>query len=207
MKPQVTTDTSFLVLDAMGVIYEVGDDVGELLVPFIREKNGHCDISAIERLYDEAILGRLTAKQFWIALGLNPKLEDEYLQRYRLSTGAIEFLQRASKHFSSIWCLSNDLSEWSLTLRRRFRLKAYVGGFVVSGDVGCRKPESRIFQILLGQVRVQPTQIIFVDDKKVNLDTAASLGFDTVLFDPRGAAGPVAHRVARNFGDLAKLIL
>ncbi|MGH7831005.1 MAG: HAD family hydrolase [Candidatus Binatia bacterium] len=203
----MATDKSLLVLDAMGVIYEVGDDVGELLVPFIREKNGHCDISAIDRLYDEAILGRLTAKQFWIALGLDPQLEDEYLQRYRLSSGAMEFLQRASKHFSSIWCLSNDLSEWSLKLRRRFDLEANVGGFVVSGDVGCRKPESRIFEILLGQVRAEPTQIIFVDDKKVNLDTAASLGFETVLFDARAIAGPAAHRVARSFDDLAKLIL
>src|SRR5688572_26526356 len=105
----------------MGVIYEVGDDVGELLVPFVRERNGDCDIAAVERLYDEAILGRLTAKQFWTGLGLAPDLEDEYLQSYRLSAGVNELLQRAPDHFSSIWCLSNDLSEWSLKLRRRFR--------------------------------------------------------------------------------------
>jgi HAD superfamily hydrolase (TIGR01509 family) len=199
---------NFLVLDAMGVIYEVGDDVGELLVPFIREKNdGHCDIAHIDRLYDEAILGRLTAKQFWTGLELDPQLEDEYLQRYRLSPGAIEFLEKASDHFSSIWCLSNDLSEWSLKLRRCLGLEAYVEGFVVSGDVGCRKPEPRIFQILLDRLRAEPQKIIFVDDKKVNLDAAASLGFDTVLFDPSGAAGPVSHRVVRSFGELAKLIL
>lgn len=198
---------NFLVLDAMGVIYEVGDDVGELLVPFVREKNGHCDAAAIDRLYDEAILGRLTAKQFWTALELDPQLEDEYLQRYRLSPGAIEFLEKASKHFSSIWCLSNDLSEWSLKLRRRLGLEAYVEGFVVSGDVGCRKPEPRIFQILLERLSAEPVQVILVDDKKTNLDTAASMGFITVLFDPKdtGRSGP--HRVAKSFGDLTKLIL
>ena len=192
-----------LVLDGMGVIYEVGDDVGELLVPFVKEKNGKSDITIVEGLYDEAILGRLSAKAFWTALGLDPKLEDEYLERYRLSPGLREFL--ASDHFSSIWCLSNDLSEWSLKLRQRFGLEAYIDGFVVSGDVGCRKPEPRIFQILLERVKAEATRMISVDDKKVNLDAAASLGFDTVLFDPSGTAGPVSHRVARSFRDLAKL--
>ena len=196
---------NILVLDAMGVIYEVGDDVGKLLVPFVREKNGKSDITVVERLYDEATLGRLSAEQFWTALGLDPKLEDEYLQRYRLSPGLREFL--AADHFSSIWCLSNDLSEWSLKLRQRFGLEAYIDGFVVSGDVGCRKPEPRIFHILLERVKAEAARMIFVDDKKINLDTAASLGFDTVLFDPGGTAGPVSHRVARGFRDLAKLTL
>src|SRR3970282_713274 len=111
------------------------------------------DVRPIDGLYDEAILGGLTAKQFWTALELDPQLEDEYLQRYRLSPGVIEFLEKASDHFSAIWGLSNDLPEWSLKLRRCLGLEAYVEGFVVRGDVGCRKPEPRIFQILLDRLR------------------------------------------------------
>ena len=55
-------------LDAMGVIYPVGgdgDDVKNLLVPFIRKEGGSEDIGNIERLYLQASLGKLTAFQFW----------------------------------------------------------------------------------------------------------------------------------------------
>ena len=46
-----------LVLDAMGVIYSVRDDVKDLLCPFIAEKDGSKDTSKIERLYHSASLG------------------------------------------------------------------------------------------------------------------------------------------------------
>ena len=50
-----------LVLDAMGVIYSVGDDVRDLLCPFIEEKGGTKDVPKIERLYHSASLGNMSA--------------------------------------------------------------------------------------------------------------------------------------------------
>ena len=48
-----------LILDAMGVLYEAGDDVAELLVPFVG-RHGRADLSAeaIDRDYVEASLGQ-----------------------------------------------------------------------------------------------------------------------------------------------------
>ena len=55
-----------LILDAMGVLYEAGDDVAELLVPFVG-KHGRSDLSAeaIDRDYVEASLGRMGPDAFW----------------------------------------------------------------------------------------------------------------------------------------------
>ena len=39
-----------LVLDAMGVIYSIEDDVGELLHPFILEKGGIKDLKIINAI-------------------------------------------------------------------------------------------------------------------------------------------------------------
>ena len=50
-----------LVLDAMGVIYETGDDVTDLLVPFIAEKGGTTDVADIEHAYHDASLGLMTS--------------------------------------------------------------------------------------------------------------------------------------------------
>ena len=48
-----------LILDAMGVLYEAGDDVAELLVPFVG-RHGRTGLSAeaIDRDYVEASLGQ-----------------------------------------------------------------------------------------------------------------------------------------------------
>jgi hypothetical protein len=72
-----------LVPDAMGVIYAVGDDVGELLCLFIAEKGGVRDPEQIRDAYRAASLGRMSASAFWRAVSVPPELEDEYLTRHR----------------------------------------------------------------------------------------------------------------------------
>jgi FMN phosphatase YigB (HAD superfamily) len=137
-----------LVLDAMGVIYSVGDDVADLLCPFIEEKGGLLDRGRIEALYHEASLGRMSAEAFWRAVDIDPTLEDEYLQRHTLSHGLLQFLEATKPEVASLWCLSNDVSEWSRKLRERFGLTGLIDGFLISGDVGTRKPDTRIFHHL-----------------------------------------------------------
>jgi hypothetical protein len=65
-----------LVLDAMGVIYSVRDDVIDLLCPFIEEKRGVLDHDQIESLYQAASLGRISTVEFWQTIHMDPALED-----------------------------------------------------------------------------------------------------------------------------------
>ncbi len=190
-----------LVLDAMGVIYTAGDDVAELLCPFIHENGGVADDRRIEALYHDASLGRLSASQFWEQVHLDPALEDAYLCRHRLSAGLLDFLCSAKPRLASIWCLSNDVSEWSRKLRERFDLSRFIDGFVISGDVGARKPDAAIFKRLLAQTGVSAESIVLVDDRPRNLDAAAALGFQTILF---GSAGRKAsqHYATTDFAHL-----
>jgi FMN phosphatase YigB (HAD superfamily) len=82
-----------------------------------------------------------------------------------------------------------------------------VDGFVVSGDVGVRKPDQAIYERLLQEVRVEPAEILFVDDRVRNLDTAAALGMEAVLFAADGSSAASEHRVVTNFQDLYALAL
>lgn len=192
-----------LVLDAMGVIYSVGDDVRDLLCPFVGEKGGTKDISKIGRLYHSASLGNISAPDFWEAVGLAPRLEDEYLQRHKLTDGLIDFLEAVNSRGCEVWCLSNDVSEWSRKLRVRFGLDKYFRGFIISGDVGVRKPELAIFDRLIGQLAVSPRDAAFVDDQRKNLDSAAELGFNTILFVPAGHdLTDEKHKVAATFTEV-----
>ena len=60
-----------------------------------------------------------------------------YLPTRRMS----DFLEAVNSQGYDVWCLSNDISEWSKKLRARFGLDRYIRGFVISGDAGVRKPE------------------------------------------------------------------
>jgi HAD superfamily hydrolase (TIGR01509 family) len=175
-----------LVLDAMGVIYPVGDDVRDLLYPFVLEKHGVFDFAVIENYYKLASLGKISAQEFWKNVGLYPQLENEYLQRFRLTDGLIDFLKNAKSRGIEIWCLSNDLSEWSKKLRIRFGLEKYFRGFVISGDVGLRKPDPMIYQNLLNRLNVPAKDVLFVDDNPKNIVAAMELGIDSILFSPAG---------------------
>jgi len=194
-----------IVLDAMGVIYSVGKDDRDLLSPFVEEKGGTNDVSKIEIHYNATSLGRMSSAEFWEAVGLDPGLEDEYLQRYGLTDGLITFLETVNSQGYEVWCLSNDVSEWSKKLRARFGLNKYVRGFVISGDVGARKPEQTIFDHLINQLTASPREAVFVDDQRKNLDVAAALGFSTILFTPAGHDSTAEqHIVATSFADVLR---
>jgi epoxide hydrolase-like predicted phosphatase len=51
---------------------------------------------------------------------------------------------------------------------------------VISGQVGMRKPEERIFRLAADQLGLQPEQCVFVDDVEGNITAAKALGFAVV---------------------------
>jgi putative hydrolase of the HAD superfamily len=191
-----------LALDAMGVIYEVGDDVADLLVPFVRECGGLADALEIEAIYKEASLGRIPATEFWQRVGVPQVLEDDYLSRFRLAGGIQSLLESASELFERVVCLSNDLSEWSLKLRRRFQLEPYFAGWYISADLGFRKPDRQIYLHMLTDLGVDPSEVLFVDDRLRNLDSAAELGIQTIHYDVGSAGTRDGHRTVSRLAEI-----
>lgn len=170
----------------MGVIYTHSDDVADLLIPYVIEHGGIDDPAAIDAAYHEAYVGRLSAHDFWQRVGLSHELEDEYLTRLTLTEDVPELLENAAKRFERIFCLSNDVGEWSFKLRRHFGLEPYFSGWYISGDLRLRKPDPAIFQRFLEGAAVAPGDVLFVDDRPRNLIAARKLGFEVMLYDPDG---------------------
>jgi HAD superfamily hydrolase (TIGR01509 family) len=196
----------YLVLDAIGVIYTAHDDVAELLHPFIVEKGGLDDLNRINGIYIEASLGRMVSAGFWRAVGIDPKLEDEYLSRHVITGGLIGFLEEMRLQGVKVWCLSNDVSEWSCKLRRKFEIEGYFQGFIISGDVGLRKPAPAIYELLIDRLKCKANGILFVDDNIRNLDAAERKGIGTVLFNSSGRVITGKHKVASSFKKLGELV-
>lgn len=193
-----------LALDAMGVIYRAGDDVAQLLIPFVR-KRSNADVARIEELYHRCSLGEFSSASFWEQLGLAPAVEDEYLGGHRLVEGVGEFIAEAAELFDAVWCLSNDVSEWSIKLRELFSIDQLFDGCVISGDVKARKPSAEIYGALCALACVRPQDVLFIDDRSKNVIAAKDYGFEAILFGEQpGPVRGLPH--AQDFSELRSMV-
>ena len=175
---------SCLVLDAMGVILQSADDVAELLIPFISQKTGSSDEEAIQSAYLEASLGKLDPDEFWAQFNVPEESEDKYLSRHALNPGALELLVFAKENKTPVWCLSNDVGRWSDKLRSNLGIAEYLTGSIISGDVGVRKPDRIIYEILIDRSGYKMDELLFIDDREKNVIAAREIGIETVLYKP-----------------------
>lgn len=192
-----------LILDAMGVLYQAGDDVAELLVPFVHEHGAPgLTAEAIEQAYLTASLGEISAREFWQRMSVDPRLEDDYLARHRLIAGTRDTLPLLKARFGRVACLSNDIASWSIKLRRSFGLEQWIDPWFISGDLGLRKPSPEIYRLAADRLASQPGDIVFVDDRPRNLEAAKALGIRTVLLDVRGDMPEHPHRKIQRLAEL-----
>ena len=55
-------------------------------------------------------------------------------------------------------------------------------GIVVSGEEGIRKPDPRIYQIVINRYRAVPEETVFIDDSLRNIQAAKESGFQVIHF-------------------------
>lgn len=208
------TAPSIVLFDAMGVLYRRGNVVGGVLLPYLRAAGCTLPDDEIRAVYRECTLGRISTGALWQALGVAGAADDEdYCQRHELTDGVHGVLAKLRGDGFTLACLTNDTAAWSRLLRRRFGLDDAIGDWYVSSDLGGRKPDPAPFRSALAGLAVPPRQVVFVDDRPVNLATAQALGMRTVLFHsddtaahPAGIDGtPAARTMAELYGVLTRL--
>lgn len=169
--------------DAMGVLYRSADDVAELLVPYARSKGSPLDAARMGELYTECSLGRFGTDELWRRLGVSGASDEEYCALHELTEGTVPLLTWLADRDVALACLSNDVSAWSLLLRSRFALDRPIPTWVISGDIGVRKPDSGAFDALLAALDVTDAQrVLFVDDREANVEAARAAGLTAVQF-------------------------
>lgn len=169
----------------MGVMFQAQDDVGELLVPFIQRINPNITSSSIEEAYLDASMGETSADEFWASLHIDPFVEEDYLARHSMNHGLQSFLEFARDSDIELSCLSNDVSRWSQRLRQKFGLEEYFSNFVISSDIGIRKPNEGAYLELIQRTGNAPDNILFVDDRRKNVQAARAVGLRSIVFDSR----------------------
>jgi putative hydrolase of the HAD superfamily len=71
-------------------------------------------------------------------------------------------------------------NSWGTSRYPRELLEELFDGVVISGEIGMRKPSTRIYELGAQAIERDPAQCVFVDDLPFNLTPAAELGMATV---------------------------
>ena len=74
-----------------------------------------------------------------------------------------------------VFVLSNMSKEY-IEYLRKMPVYSHFDGDVVSCEVGLTKPEKEIYTLLLERFGLEPSQTMFIDDRKENVEAAAEVG-------------------------------
>jgi len=114
----------------------------------------------------------LTENQFWAAWSM--LLGNE--------TDVLDILIRL-KSFYKIWLLSNTNSRHIKNeVERNYKFPNLVDGAIYSYDVGCRKPEKKIYQLACEAAKEAPESCVFIDDLKDNITGANQVGLHGIHY-------------------------
>lgn len=131
------------------------------------------------------------------------KVQNEFLEMVEINESFYEFA-KAIKKEHKLALITDDVSEWSQYLRKKYGLNEYFDVITVSGDVKIRKPDLRIFQLTLDRLGYSPEECVYIDDRRHYLAGAEEVGIHTVLFNTRKV--PYQGHTVNSFEELLVLI-
>ncbi|NLY47924.1 MAG: HAD-IA family hydrolase [Clostridiales bacterium] len=173
-----------ILLDMYGVIVkQTGDD----FVPYIRQFFPDIEPEEIYDSWFRADVGEISSLKIWEAIGFEGDLEaveKAYLDTIELNDGFMEFVTAARNRYK-LAVVSNDTSRWSRYLREKFDINKYFDVISISGDLGIRKPDERIFLLTAEKLGCSADDCIYIDDRRKNLNAAARLGMRPILLNSR----------------------
>src|SRR5579864_5531987 len=76
--------------------------------------------------------------------------------------------------------INNESRELNLYRIEQYALRKIFDLFLSSCFVGLRKPEQGIYRLALETTQIPPQQACFIDDRPLNLESAAALGMKTI---------------------------
>lgn len=139
--------------------------------------------------WQDALVGRKTAEEFWNEvgpeLGLDtPQAIKAFRRRYRadeaINEGVLDLIRRLYGQYR-LAVLSNSppgLARWLAD----WGMRDFFDVVFCSGDEGVTKPDPTAFEATLERLGVAPEEAVFIDDTPGHVEVARALGLHGILF-------------------------
>jgi len=158
------------------------------------ETNGENPLFEMERgeITEAAFLDLLT-DHLEPLLGHRPEMhrfKEIYFEALDPNPPMIELMRELKEAGYRMAMLTNNVREWEPLWRTMLPVDEIFETVVDSGFVGCRKPESRIYELTLERISEPAEACLFVDDVLVNVEGARRAGLHAVHFQDNEQAIP-----------------
>ncbi len=139
--------------------------------------------------WQQALVGRKTAEEFWYEIGpelglLNVNEVDTFRHRYhadeKINQGVLDLISRLHGNYK-LAVLSNSppgLSQWLAD----WNVLNFFDVVFCSGDEGIAKPDLKAFELTVERLGVKPKESVFIDDTREHVHAAQKLGLQGILF-------------------------
>ena len=134
-------------------------------------------------------LGKITENEFWEkylytarASSMDIKYAKNFWRKNQKEIENMLSLLKTLKNNYRIAALSTIPREWLDYKKKTFKLDDCFELIVSSGYYGYKKPDARIYEILIKKLGLKPEEMLFIDDKEPLLVPAQKLGINTLLF-------------------------
>lgn len=154
-------------------------DAEELIDPyeqkgiFLEVENGQATAEEFRRKLSEHVGKELTMEQIsygWLGFIVGvPQYKLDYMLELR-NRYTVHVLSNTNPFIMADWAKTPAFSEAGRPLTD------YSENIYASYEVGVTKPDIRIFEYMLADSGMIPSETLFIDDGKSNVDVAASLG-------------------------------
>lgn len=141
---------------------------------------------------DQAKTGAITEaryrQQLLDAVGLAGPAADEFMASFwdwycgALDTELASFAARLRpRHRTAI--LSNSVAGARRHEQARFRFAELVDVIIYSDEAGLAKPNPEVYRLLCDELGVQPSEVVFLDNRLRNVEAASELGIHGILHE------------------------
>jgi putative hydrolase of the HAD superfamily len=166
------------------------------------EKNGENPLFEMERgeITEVEFLDQLT-DCLEPLLGHRPEMhrfKEIYFEALEPNPEMIELMRELKASGCTMAMLTNNVREWEPLWRSMLPVDEIFETVVDSAFVGCRKPESRIYELTLERIAKPAASCLFVDDVLVNVEGARRAGLHAVHFQDNEQAIPEIRNLLEN---------
>jgi len=130
------------------------------------------------------------------SVNLDDKSKKEILHylrfKKRLNKSLIKKIKELSNKYK-IGIISNHAPNLEKRMKENMKIDHRFDLVISSGDVGVQKPSPKIYEIAIKRFKINPSQLIYIDDNPNYVKAAESFGMKGIIY--------------KNFSDLSRLLI
>ena len=138
---------------------------------------------------EQAQKGEISVQQHWETLrkqiNYSPEefvhLVDEFFANDELDIGLLDYVRKLHRTYKT-GLLSNAFDDLRQIISERWHFEDAFDDIIISAEVGCAKPDARIFRLAVERLGVEAGETVFVDDMQRNVEGAKKVGLQAIQF-------------------------